>query len=64
MKHDDRRRELGKMLMDTAKYLATVGLISGFLAGGISFLTGLIVMVSVLILTTVGFYTVPPKKEE
>jgi len=33
MKHEDRRRELGKMLMDVAKYLATVGFIGNLLAG-------------------------------
>ncbi len=32
MRHRDRRKELGKMLMDVSKYLLTVGLISGLIA--------------------------------
>ncbi len=62
MRHEDRRKELGKMLMDIAKYTATVGLVSGLLAGGISAAKGFIIIIAVLILATVGFYTVPPKK--
>lgn len=30
MRHEDRRKELGRMLMDIAKYLATVGLLAAF----------------------------------
>jgi len=32
MRQDERRKELGKMLMDVAKYLATVGFIGSILA--------------------------------
>ncbi|MFQ5640934.1 MAG: hypothetical protein ACE5IR_23400 [bacterium] len=36
MKHNDRRKELGKMFLDIAKYLATVGLIGGILTNSLN----------------------------
>jgi len=64
MRHEDRRKELGKMLMDIAKYTVTAGFVGGFLAGGISFYKGLVIIIAVLILAIIGFYTIPPKKGE
>ncbi|MBI4824741.1 MAG: hypothetical protein HY805_11035 [Nitrospirae bacterium] len=62
MKHEDRRKELGKMLMDVAKYLATVGLIGSFLTRTLTFEVGLVITIVVLGLTIIAFYTIPPKK--
>ena len=64
MKHDDRRKELGKMFMDVAKYLATVGLIGGFLTEKLTYHGGFGITIVVLILLLVAFYIIPPKKEE
>lgn len=63
LRNEGRRKELGKMLMDIAKYLATVGLLGGLLSSGITFYTGLSIIVAVLILAAVGFYAIPPKLE-
>jgi hypothetical protein len=53
------KKELGKWLLDVAKYVATAVLISSFLGGlspvGIMYVSGLIVVVSLLI---VGFWLI------
>ena len=64
MKNADRRKELGRMLMDVAKYLATVGLIGGILTNKLTALTGLAITMMVAILVIVAFYVIPPKKGE
>jgi|GEM_PF-2517447 len=50
------------MLMDVAKYLATVGLIGGFLTKTLTVEMGLAIAMVVLVLTITAFYTIPPKK--
>lgn len=62
MRYEDRRKELGRMLMDIAKYLATVGLIGSFLTKTLAFEVGLLITFVVLVLTIIAFYTIPPKK--
>ncbi len=64
MKHDERRKELGKMLMDVAKYLATVGLIGGILTENITAIAGIAIVAVVAILIIVAFFTIPSKKGE
>jgi hypothetical protein len=59
----DRRLELGKMLLDVAKYLATVGLIGGFLTNTLTAPSGLLIAVVVVMLVIVAFYVIPPRKE-
>lgn len=62
MRHEDRRKELGKMLMDIAKYLATVGFISNLLAEGkINIVVSASIVTTVILLVTIAFYTIPPK---
>ncbi|MFH1096121.1 MAG: hypothetical protein ABH886_01335 [Candidatus Desantisbacteria bacterium] len=64
MKHEDRRKELGKMLMDIAKYLATVGFIGNLLAGEkINIGVSMAILVTVVLLVVIAFYTIPSKKE-
>ncbi|MFQ5648933.1 MAG: hypothetical protein ACE5IY_03240 [bacterium] len=58
---EDRRRELGRMLLDVAKYLATVGLIGGILTGGLSFISALVITLTVLFIIVVAFFIIPPK---
>jgi hypothetical protein len=62
MRQDDRRKELGKMLMDVAKYLATVGLVGSFLTDNLTYPAGLIITIVTLVLLTVAFYIIPPNK--
>lgn len=62
MKHDDRRKEIGKMLLDISKYLATVGLIGGILTNTLTLFGGLIVFVVVSILVSVAYFIIPEKK--
>lgn len=64
MKHETRRNELGKILMDIAKYLATVGLISGFLTNTLTAFSGFVITCVVVLLIAVGFYVIPPKQEK
>lgn len=64
MRQDDRRRELGKMLMDVAKYLATVGLIGGILTDNLSLIGGLYLASIVGLLLLLAFYIIPPKRGE
>lgn len=62
MRHEDRRKELGKMLMDVAKYLATVGLIGSVLTQNITLYGGILITVIVFILIVIAFYIIPPKR--
>jgi uncharacterized membrane protein len=62
MKHTERRRELGKMLMDVAKYLATVGLIGELLTNKLTTSVGFFTTMVVLMLVVLAFYVIPPKK--
>lgn len=64
MKHTDRRKELGKMLMDVAKYLATIGLIGGILTKNITAIAGFVTVAVVGFLILVAFYVIPPKNGE
>ena len=62
MKDDDRRKEIGRMLLDISKYLTTVGLIGGILTNTLTLFGGLIVFVVVSILVTVAYFIIPEKK--
>ncbi len=62
MRHDERRKELGRMLMDVAKYLATVGLIGGILTDSLSLIGGFYLAAIVGLLLLLAFYIIPPKK--
>ncbi len=64
MIHDDRRKEAGKMLLDIAKYIVTVGLIGGMVTQSLSLFTAGTIIVVAFIVFLVGFYTIPPKKKE
>lgn len=61
MRHEDRRKELGKMLMDVAKYLTTVGFIGSLLTDKLNLYTGISIFGSILILVITAFYIIPPK---
>jgi len=64
MKHEDRRREAGKMLMDVTKYLLTVGVIGGALTEKVSVATALALFGIAVLVFVIGFYAIPAKKEK
>lgn len=64
MKYDDRRREAGKMLIDIAKYIVTVGIIGGILTDKMSVVAAIAIFIVAIMSFVVGFYTIPPKKEK
>ncbi len=64
MKHIKRRYEAGKMLMDVTKYLLTIGLIGGVITNKITSLSAVFIIVAVIILFAVAYFTIPPDKEE
>lgn len=51
------------MLMDIAKYLATVGLIGGFLTNTLTLISGLMITIVVIVLVFTAFYTIPENEE-
>lgn len=63
MKHDDRRKETGKMLLDVTKYLLTAGLIGGVLTEKVTLAFGFIFVALAIVVFLIGFFTIPPKKE-
>lgn len=63
MKHEDRRKESGKMLMDVTKYLLTVGVVGSFLTEKISYISAIILFIIAVVIFIIGFYSIPPKKE-
>jgi len=64
MKHRDRRKELGKMLMDISKYLVTVGLVGGIIADKLYSVLGIIMFVLADVSAIIGFYIIPEAKED
>ncbi len=64
MRHRDRRKELGKMLMDISKYLVTVGLVGGIIADKLYSVLGIIMFVLAVVSAIIGFYIIPEVKEE
>ncbi|HAK88878.1 MAG TPA: hypothetical protein DHV16_12045 [Nitrospiraceae bacterium] len=63
MKQEDRRKELGKMLIDVSKYFLTAGLLGGFFIGRITTGIGIGILFIAVISAVIGFYTIPAKKE-
>ncbi len=61
LRDEDRRKELGKMFMDIAKFLATGGLVSGIITNKLTFLNGLVIIIVVVMLGLIAYFTIPPK---
>ncbi|MDI6744563.1 MAG: hypothetical protein QMD07_04205 [Thermodesulfovibrionales bacterium] len=64
MKHRERRKEIGKMFVDVAKYLITAVFVGRLFTEGLTFKMGIFALVAVAIIILIGFYTIPPEKEE
>lgn len=64
MKNDDRRREIGKMLIKIVKYLITIALIGKILTEKVTMSTTISVIVTALIVLVIAFFTIPQNKEK
>ncbi|MBI4689500.1 MAG: hypothetical protein HY754_04415 [Nitrospirae bacterium] len=64
MKHKDRRKEIGKALVDIGKYFITVGLVGGVLMDKLTILIGSIMFILAVLSFIVGFYVIPETKED
>lgn len=62
MKHEDRRKEAGKMLMDVTEYLLTAGVVGGVLTEKVSYTTSFALLFIAVIAFISGFYAIPAKK--
>ena len=51
------------MLLDIAKYLATVGLLGAFIVDKLTIPLGIFMIVASLAMFIIGFYVIPPKRE-
>jgi len=51
------------MLLDIAKYLATVGLLGAFLVDKLTAHLGILMAAVTLVAFIAGFYVIPPKSE-
>jgi len=51
------------MLLDIAKYLATVGLLGAFLVDKLTANLGILMAAVTLATFVIGFYVIPPKNE-
>lgn len=63
MRHEDRRKELGKMLMDVSKYFLTAGILGGFFAEKLTTTMGVGIFIIAVISAIIGFYIIPTRKE-
>ena len=64
MKHDDRRREIGKMLIKVVEYLLTIALIGKILTEKVTMSTTISVVITALIVLVIAFFTIPKNKEK
>ena len=64
MKHRERRREIGKMFVDVAKYMITALFVGRLFTEGLTVKMGLYVLLAVAAILLIGFLTIPPEKEE
>lgn len=64
MKHEDRRKEAGRMFIDVAKYIITVGVVGNILSEKMSASAAIAIFIAAVISFIIGFYTIPPKKEK
>lgn len=62
MKHEERRKEAGKMFIDVSKYIVTVGIIGNIVSEKMSIAAAISIFTVAIISFIIGFYTIPPKK--
>ncbi|MBM4066918.1 MAG: hypothetical protein FJ266_15010 [Planctomycetes bacterium] len=64
MKNDNRRYEIGKMLIKIVEYLITIALIGKILTEKVTMATTISVIITALIVLAIAFFTIPEKKEK
>ncbi len=64
MRHAERRKETGKMLMDVTKYLLTTVLIGSFVTEKLNFALGTIIIAIAIVTFLVAFFAIPAKEEK
>jgi len=64
MKHRERRKEIGKMFIDVAKYMLTALFVGRIFTGEITMKMGIFEVTAIAIILVIGFFTIPPEKEE
>lgn len=64
MRYYDRRKEIGKMLVDIVKYIITIVLIGGLMTDKLTIKPMLWGIILSGIFLLIGFFTLPPNKEE
>lgn len=62
MKYEERRREIGKMLLKVIEYLLTIALIGGLLTDKITVKTTTGIIITVAIVLVIAFFTIPENK--
>ena len=62
MKHEERRREIGKMLLKVIEYLLTIALIGGLLTDKITVKNTTGIIITVVIVLIIAFFTIPQNK--
>lgn len=60
----ERRKELGKMILDVTKYLLTVGIIGSTITASITLPMAVLLFVLALVMAVIGFYVIPKKEEK
>ena len=63
MKHGERRKEIGKMFVDVAKYVLTVAFIGRIFTEEVSLKLTILTTVIVTVSLIIGFFTIPPERE-
>ena len=64
VKNNDRRREIGKMLMKVVEYLITIALIGKILTEKVTIETTISVILTALIVLVIAFFTLPQNREK
>ena len=52
------------MFIDITKYIVTVGIIGGILTEKMPVIPAIAIFIVAIVSFVIGFYTIPPKKEE
>jgi hypothetical protein len=63
MKYYQRRSEIGKMLVDIAKYIATIVIIGGLFTEKLTSRMALLELLQHWFLLLIAFFTIPPNGE-
>ena len=64
VKNNDRRREIGKMLIKVVEYLITIALIGKILTEKVTIETTISVILTALIVLVIAFFTLPQNREK